>query len=85
LGMKVMYLDSGSGAEYPVSAEMISAVSNNISAPLVVGGGINSPEKAQAASRAGADLIVVGTAFEKDPQLVFEMSKAVHTITQKVD
>lgn len=85
LGMKVMYLDSGSGAEYPVSAEMISAVSNSISAPLVVGGGINSPEKAQAASKAGADLIVVGTAFEKDPQLVFEMSKAVHTITQKVD
>ncbi len=85
LGMKVMYLDSGSGAEYPVSAEMISAVSKSVEAPLVVGGGINTPEKAMAASRAGADLIVVGTAFEKDPQLVFEMSKAVHSLTQKVD
>jgi putative glycerol-1-phosphate prenyltransferase len=64
---------------------MIAQVSKNIAAPLVVGGGINTPEKAINATRAGADLIVVGTAFEKDPQLVFEMSEAVHSVTQKVD
>jgi len=78
LGHRVIYMDSGSGAQYPISEKMVSAVSNNIAVPLVIGGGIRSPEEAVKISRAGAELIVVGNAFEKDPNLVFDMSQAVH-------
>lgn len=79
LGMKLMYLDAGSGARRPVSREMIAAVSENISVPLIVGGGMTDPEKVYNNCQAGADLIVVGNAIEKDPGLIREMAAAVHS------
>lgn len=79
LGMKLMYLDAGSGAQRPVSEAMIQAVAGNIDAPLIVGGGITSPEKAYTAAKAGADLVVVGNAIEKDITLLTKISEAVHS------
>ncbi len=77
LGLKLIYLDGGSGALYPVSAKMIEMVKNHIDTPLIVGGGINSAEKAQAALQAGADVIVIGNAFEKSPELLTEIAQTV--------
>lgn len=84
LGQKLIYLDGGSGAMYPVSAKMINKVSENISLPLIVGGGINSTEKATAALEAGADIIVIGNAFEKNPSLLPEIAEAVQTFNLSV-
>lgn len=78
LGLKQIYMDAGSGARNPIPASMISMVSGAIHIPLIVGGGIASPEKAAENAKAGADIIVVGNAIEKDPQLIVEMAKAVH-------
>jgi len=77
LGLKMMFLDGGSGASQPVSEEMIQAVSQAISVPLIVGGGIRTPEKAEANCKAGADLIVIGTSIEKNPTLIGEFAIAV--------
>ncbi|MBX2817685.1 MAG: geranylgeranylglyceryl/heptaprenylglyceryl phosphate synthase [Saprospiraceae bacterium] len=81
LGLKSIYLDAGSGAITPVSAEMIAAVSGAVEVPIIVGGGISTPEKAALNVRAGADMIVVGNALERDPLLVKELAHAVHTAT----
>jgi putative glycerol-1-phosphate prenyltransferase len=78
LGMKCIYMDAGSGARRPITEAMISAVSAHINIPLVVGGGITNPEKAYLNCRAGADVIVVGNAIEKDISLLREMSDAIH-------
>lgn len=83
LGMKLIYLDAGSGAKRPVSEHMIAAVAANIEVPLVVGGGIKDPEKAYQNCKAGADLIVVGNAIEKDPVLIAEMAAAIHMVSLK--
>ena len=64
----------------PIPTSMIQAVSQNIDIPLIIGGGIRTPEKALANVRAGADVIVVGNAIEKDPELIIEMSEAVHSM-----
>jgi putative glycerol-1-phosphate prenyltransferase len=80
LGMKLIYMDAGSGARRPITEEMIEAVSKHISIPLIVGGGITSPEKAYRNCRAGADLIVIGNAIEKDINLIREMSAAIHSL-----
>lgn len=76
LGLKTIYLEAGSGALNPVSENMIAAVGNAVSVPLLVGGGIRTPEKAAANYRAGADLVVVGNAVEKDPGLIRELAAA---------
>jgi len=78
LGLKIIYLDGGSGALNPVSPDMIRAVRNAVSLPIIVGGGIRSPEQAEAACRAGADVIVVGNAIEEDAELIHAFAKAVH-------
>ncbi len=78
LGLKMIFMDAGSGAKTPVTAEMIEAVNGATDIPLIVGGGIRTPERAAASARAGADLIVVGNAIEKDPGLIEEMAAAVH-------
>ena len=85
LGLRTMYLDAGSGAKNPVSELMITAVSHNINVPLIVGGGMRSPERAAANARAGADIIVVGNAFEKNPELVLEMASAVHEVSRRIE
>ncbi len=80
LGMKLIYMDAGSGAKRAISEEMIMAVSKVIEAPLVIGGGIKDPEKAYLNCKAGADMIVIGNAIEKDPSLIKEMSAAIHSV-----
>lgn len=80
LGLRLIYMDAGSGAENPISTSMIEAVSGAIDIPLIVGGGIRTPEKARANVEAGADIIVVGNAIEKDPNLIMEISAAVHEV-----
>mgnify|MGYP001546729964 CR=1 FL=1 len=65
LGMQLIYLDAGSGAEVPVSVEVIERVREVINIPLIVGGGIRSASDFRAAAHAGADMVVVGTAAEK--------------------
>lgn len=82
LGQKLMFLDAGSGAKTPVSTSMIEAVSSAISVPLIVGGGISTPEKALANVKAGADVIVVGNAIEKDASLIKEIGAAVHSLNK---
>ena len=66
LGSKLIYLEAGSGAKHAVPFEMIKKVSQNIEIPLVVGGGIVDLQGIQKAYNAGADLVVIGTAFEND-------------------
>ncbi len=77
LGLKMIYLEAGSGAENPVSANMIEAVAGAISVPLIVGGGIRDAQKVTENLRAGADLIVVGNALENNPDLIKSMAEAV--------
>jgi len=66
LGNKLIYLEAGSGAKQAVSIEMIQLVSQNTRIPLIVGGGITDLNGIQKAHQSGADLVVIGTAFEKD-------------------
>lgn len=84
LGMKLIYMDAGSGAKRPIPESMIEAVANCIEIPLIVGGGIINPEKAYLNCKAGADLIVIGNAIEKDPGLVKEMAAAIHSVPVRV-
>jgi phosphoglycerol geranylgeranyltransferase len=81
LGMKMIYMDAGSGARRPISTEMIERVSASIEIPLLVGGGIQNPEKVYLNAKAGADLIVVGNAIEKDASLLAEMTAAIHSVS----
>lgn len=78
LGLKLVYMDAGSGAINPISAEMINKVKHTIEVPLIVGGGINTPEKAATAAKAGADVIVVGNALEKSTDRLLEFAEAIH-------
>ncbi|MEM0139396.1 MAG: geranylgeranylglyceryl/heptaprenylglyceryl phosphate synthase [Ferroplasma sp.] len=64
-GFKLLYLEAGSGASAPVGERVIRRLKNNISIPLVVGGGIKDYEKAKAVIDAGADIIVTGTVVEQ--------------------
>lgn len=66
IGNKLIYLEAGSGAELSVPQEMITLVSQNIKIPLIVGGGIRSKAEIENAYNSGADLVVIGTAFEND-------------------
>jgi phosphoglycerol geranylgeranyltransferase len=72
LGMRMVYLEAGSGANMPVPVEMIKYVRQGLSLPLIVGGGIKTAEQLTAAFAAGADLVVVGNAFETNPGLISE-------------
>ncbi len=80
LGMKLIYMDAGSGAKRPITESMIQKVSSCIDVPLIIGGGITHPEKAYLNCKAGADVIVVGNAIEKDANLIKEMAAAVHSV-----
>ncbi len=76
LGMKMIYMDAGSGAQEHIGLRMIEKVKKNISVPLIVGGGINSAQKAKNIYHAGADMIVVGTAVENDRSLIRQLADA---------
>lgn len=78
LGLKLIYLDGGSGAKKTVCAEMIRAIRKNISLPIIVGGGIKTAEQAAELCDAGADVIVVGNVLEKNPNLLPEISNVIH-------
>ncbi|MFC2118184.1 geranylgeranylglyceryl/heptaprenylglyceryl phosphate synthase [Bacteroidota bacterium] len=78
LGNKLIYMDAGSGAPKTISGKMIRAVKNNISVPLVIGGGIRTKEKIIEVCESGADIIVVGNAIEKDKNLIKEFAKIIH-------
>ena len=84
LGHKLIYMDAGSGAKAPISTDMINGVAGAIDIPLIIGGGIKDPQKAFDNVRAGADVIVVGDAIEKDPSLIVDLSAAVHSFKQDV-
>ena len=84
LGMKLIYMDAGSGAKTAITENMIQKVSVHIEAPLIVGGGITNSEKAYLNCKAGADIIVVGNAIEKDPSLIKEISNAVHSASASI-
>jgi putative glycerol-1-phosphate prenyltransferase len=81
LGNKLIYMDAGSGAKKPITEEMIALVAKNIDVPLVIGGGIRDAEKAYRNCKAGADVIVVGNAIEKEPSLLEEMAAAIHGVS----
>lgn len=80
LGLKMIYMDAGSGALLTVNEKMISKVKKNISIPLIVGGGIRTPEKAREICLAGADIVVVGNAIENNPALIEDIANAVHSV-----
>ena len=73
LGMKIIYLEAGSGALHPIPTGIISKVKNELNIPLIVGGGIKKREQLLNAYDAGADLIVIGTAFENDDSFFEEL------------
>ncbi len=81
-GMKFFYLEAGSGAPNPVSNEMISGVSKNIDIPLIVGGGIRDAKTAREKVKAGADIIVTGTAFEKEKNLNKTLREIIKAIEE---
>ena len=75
LGKKLIYLEAGSGAKVPVDASIISVVKNNLNIPLIVGGGIRSKKQLENAFAAGADIVVIGTAFENDETFFNQLKK----------
>ena len=80
LGLKLIFMDGGSGAQNPISSTMISSVSKSVDVPIIIGGGISSAEKATENCKAGADIIVVGNAIEKDNGLIKEIANAIHSL-----
>lgn len=78
LGLKYIYLEAGSGAKTSINLDMIKGVKENINIPLIVGGGIKTPDEVRNAIWAGADVLVVGNAIEKNPGKLKELVKASH-------
>jgi len=80
LGMRLVYLEAGSGADHPVAPEMVAAVSSFVHVPVIVGGGIRTPEEAQKRVQAGAAFVVTGNILEKNSNrhLIHEFAQAIH-------
>jgi putative glycerol-1-phosphate prenyltransferase len=81
MGMSLTYLDAGSGAEHHVPFSMIRELSKKTKNPLIIGGGICSAALARQMASAGADIIVVGNAIEREPKLLPELNKALKSIS----
>ncbi len=77
LGLRLIFMDAGSGAETPVPPGMIRFVKDSIGIPLLVGGGIRTAKTAKESLQAGADIIVVGNRFEEDPELISEFAEVI--------
>jgi len=75
LGMKLIYLEAGSGALEPITSTIIQEVKNELQIPLIVGGGIRTKEQLHIAYHSGADMVVIGTAFEEDEAFFDEIKK----------
>ncbi len=73
LGMKLIYLEAGSGATHPINREIISKVKADLNMPLIVGGGISNKKQLDTAYTAGADMVVIGTAFEQNDAFFNEL------------
>ena len=84
LGLQTIYLDAGSGAEREIGSKMIAGVRRAVNVPLIVGGGINSTQKAMRALEAGADMIVIGNALEKEPDMLIEISDRIYEWNQRL-
>jgi phosphoglycerol geranylgeranyltransferase len=82
LGMKFFYLEAGSGAHFPISNDMVSAVKQNLDIPLIVGGGIRDEHTAREKAQAGADIIITGTTLEKERNLKETLSKLIRYIEE---
>ena len=76
LGMKTIFMDGGSGALNSVSESMVKRVSEHVDVPIIVGGGLKTPETAKARFDAGATVVVVGNAIEQNGALLAEMASA---------
>ena len=76
-GKKLIYLEAGSGAKTPVSSVIINCVKSELAIPLIVGGGIRNLQQLENAYNAGADLVVIGTAFEKDTSFFNDLTKEI--------
>ena len=85
MGMKMVYLEAGSGARLSVPEEMIRAVADYISLPIIVGGGIRDPEEARRKIQAGASFVVTGNVLERSmtPGLIRRFADAVHISDQR--
>lgn len=83
LGMRLVYLEAGSGADFPVTPEMVRAVSSFVNTPVIVGGGIRTPEEAEKRVKAGAAFVVTGNVLEKtgNQHLIREFAEAIHGAT----
>lgn len=83
LGMKLFYLEAGSGAPEPVPVEMVRSCKENIDIPLIVGGGIREPEQAGKLAHSGADIIVTGTVLEESSKVESKLNKMIRSIKQE--
>ena len=83
MGKQLIYLEAGSGAKTPVSADIIRAVKNAVSVPLVVGGGIRTPEAMNAAFDAGASIVVIGNHFEEHPEALIDFCRNIEVSTSR--
>lgn len=79
-GMSCLYIEAGSGAQYPVSTKMIQAIRQAVGIPLIVGGGIRDAAVAKEILQAGADIIVTGTVIEKDQHRLKDIITTIHSI-----
>ncbi len=80
LGQKIIYLEAGSGAHININNVLIEKVKKSIEIPLIVGGGINSPDRLLKTAKAGADIVVVGTHFENFPDDIPIFYKAIQNL-----
>ncbi|PWL30120.1 geranylgeranylglyceryl/heptaprenylglyceryl phosphate synthase [uncultured Roseivirga sp.] len=85
LGMQLIYLDAGSGAEEPIAQRIIRSVKSNTSVPLIVGGGLNTKEKIKRAYEAGADVVVIGNGVQKNLDLMTEASDIVQVFNEALN
>ena len=82
LGMKLVYLEAGSGAPLHIPPETISAAKKEVSIPVIVGGGIRTPEAAEAVSRAGADIVVTGTVAERASSILDSLTPIIKALKE---
>ena len=80
LGQKLIYMDGGSGADNPVSVDMITKVRQSVDLPIIIGGGIRDAATAKKICEAGADIVVVGNASEANPAILKEIAEAIHNV-----
>ena len=83
LGLKVIYMDAGSGAQHTISEEMTEFVKQSVDVPVIIGGGIKTEEKLESILLSGADIAVIGNKFESDPDLIERFAAKVREINER--